>query len=273
MKPSEYMSKFELVLRCKYSSNATIRNYFSCFKQFLRFSAGKDMTIEELIKNYMVWGIKSKEPKTINLHRAAVVCFFKLVKGIEIKTMAVPRKKEKKALPKIIPIEKIIEAIDKTKNIKHRLILMLFFDCGLRLCEIAPLKRKNILNNGKTIWLQNAKGNKERIIPVSESVQRLLSVYIDGIDNDDYIFGGVCKRTFSKVVTNAFQRVGVHATPHLLRHSFATFQIASGENPFKVQSWLGHNSIKTTQTYIHLSNQLLSEKKDLLNKNYMNFCS
>lgn len=270
-KGSTYISQFELALKCKFTSAATIKNYMCCFEKFIKFSQGKNLPVEELIKNYLVWGVKSKESKTVNLHRSAIVCFFKLVKGVEIKTDSVPRRKERKLLPKIIPIETIKEAIGKTENIKHRLELMLFFDCGLRLCEMHSLRVKNVINDGKTLWLHDTKGNKERIVPVSDSISVLLAAFISGMDGEALVFGGVCKRTFEKVVSDAFLRVGAKATPHVLRHSFATYQIVSGENPFKVQSWLGHSSIKTTQTYVHLSNQLLSVKRDLLiNGNYTN---
>ena len=147
---------------------------------------------------------------------------------------------------------------------------MVFFDCGIRLSEMAGLKKKNIVSGGNKLWLQDTKGNKERIVPVSESVRILLIPFTENLEQDDYVFGGIYKRTFSKVVEQAFSRVGIKATPHTLRHSFATYQIASGENPFKVQSWLGHSSIKTTQEYVHLSQSILSEKKDLINGNYMN---
>lgn len=266
----KYLNDFDLALRCKYSSNATIKNYYSCIKSFFRFAQGKQIEINELIKQYLVWGIKSKEPKTINLHRSAIVCFFKLVKNINIKVSDIPRKKEFKKLPKIINIAKIKEAIRLTINIKHRLELMLLFDCGLRLHEIVNLKRKNIITDRNILWLQNAKGNKERIIPISESVRILLYEYISDMNDNDSVFK-VCSRSISKVVTNAFNRVGIKVSPHMLRHSFATMQIVNDENPFKVMSWLGHSSIKTTQLYITLSNSILSTKKDLLNENYMNF--
>lgn len=272
-KSDEYMKQFDLALRCKYSSHATVRSYKSCVSSFFKYAESKTLPTEELIKNYLVWGLKSKEAKTVNLHRAAIVCFFKLVKGVEIKTDSVPRRKEKKQLPKIVPMEKILEVISKTANLKHRLELLLFFDCGVRLCEISGLRVKNVLSNGAMLWLQDTKGNKERIVPVSESVRPLLNEQISGLDKNALVFGGVCERTFQKVVSSAFERIDVKATPHMLRHSFATYQIASGENLFKVQSWLGHSSIRTTQTYVHLNNQLLSEKKDLINGNYANFCS
>lgn len=266
-----YLKKFDLALRVKYPSNATIRNYYSCVKRFLRFAQSKDMPIDELIKQYLVWGIKSKEAKTINLHRSAVVCFFDLVIGQKIKVSDVPRRKESKKLPKIISPETICTAIRKTINLKHRIILMLFFDCGIRLCEMAYLKRKNILNEYHKLYLQHTKGNKERYIPISETVRGLLYEYIDGMNPDEYVFGGVCKRTIGKVVKSAFGRIGVIASPHMLRHSFATCQVMSGENVFKVQNWMGHGSIKPMMTYVHLSESVLSEKKDLLKENYRNF--
>lgn len=122
MSTEQYLKDFELKLRCKYSSEATAKNYLSCVKSFFRFAQGKHgIDLNELVTQYLVWGVKSKEPKTINLHRSAVVCFFKLVKGIEIKTSDVPRKKEHKKYPKVIQQEVIAEAIRKTINIKHRL--------------------------------------------------------------------------------------------------------------------------------------------------------
>jgi integrase/recombinase XerD len=268
MKIDEYKKQFELALRCKYSSGATIKNYLCCFDKFIRFSVNKKMDMNELIKSYLVWGVKSKEPKTINLHRASIVSFFKLVKGVEIKVDQVPRRKEFKKIPKVIPQEKIIEAIQKTFNLKHKLELMLFYDCGIRLCEISGLKKNNIYN-GK-LWLQDTKGKKERMVPVSTPIMDILLELTKDMHGDDLVFGGVCKRTFEKVVSSAFERVGVSATPHMLRHSFATHQIMNGENVFKVQKWMGHSNIKTTQIYIGLSEDILSVKKDLINVNYTN---
>lgn len=269
MKTENYLKTFELSLMVKYSSAATIKNYMCCVKRFFEFSRGKNMNTVDLIKNYLVWGIKSKEPKTINLHRAAIVCFFKLVKGIDIKVSDVSRKKEFKKLPKIIPLEKIIEAIRKTTNLKHRLQLLLFIDCGIRLSEMATIRKRNIISGNK-LWLQDTKGNKERIIPISESVATMLNEFVTDFEKNDLVFGGVCKRTFQKVVSSAFERVGVVAHPHMLRHSFATYQIANGENVFKVQRWMGHGNIKTTLGYMHLSEDMLSKKHDLINGNYTN---
>jgi integrase len=124
------------------------------------------------------------------------------------------------------------------------------------------LRCRNVIK--KVLWIEDTKGQKHRIIPIPGSILDLLNSYISEIKPDDFIFGDLYKRTFEKIVSNAFSRIGVKASPHMLRHSFATYEIASGQNPFKVQSWLGHGSIKTTQVYIHLSQAMLSESTDLL---------
>jgi integrase/recombinase XerD len=271
MKSSEYLAQFELVIRCKYSSQATVSNYLSAVASFFRFAAGKrGMEPVELLKNYLVWGLKNKAAKTINLHRAAVVSFFRLVKNIDIDTVSVPRRKEPKKLPKTVPQQSIAEAIRRTLNIKHRLELSLFYGCGVRLSEMAGLQRRQIRDRENLLWLQDTKGEKERIIPIPESLRTMLYEYVQDMEPDALVFGGVCRRTFEKVVAQAFARIGVHAAPHMLRHSFATDQIISGQSPFAVAAWLGHSSIKTTQIYIHLSQQRLSQSTDLLrvNENY-----
>jgi integrase len=281
-KREDYFNEFVEKLKCQYSSEATIRNYSCIVKSFLFYCLGlTENKPQILLRKYILDKLKDNESKTINLHRAAIIKFFKLVKGISITCNDVPRRKESKKLPKIISQDKIQLAISKTMNLKHRLELMLFYCCGLRLCEIARLKRKNVILENNTLWLQDTKGNKERIVPIPKSVQNLLYMYIENFKPEQLVFGEIVNRTFQKVVGHAFDKIGIHATPHMLRHSFATHQIMSGQSPFKVQSWLGHSSIQTTQTYVHLSRSCLMKSSDLLetkikdqdvviNENYMN---
>lgn len=271
MKATEYLKDFEERMRCKFSSEDTIKNYLSAVSSFFKFVYSRVETDPALLlRKYITIKLQGYEAKTINLHRSAVVKFFKLCKNIELTTIDVPRRKEPKKLPKIISIEDIKKAISKTVNIKHKLVLSIFFCCGIRLKEIRYLQRKNIIK--KVLWIEETKGQKHRIVPIPESILDMLYSYISDMSPDDMVFGNLCKRTFEKIVSNAFGRIGIKACPHMLRHSFGTYQIASGQNPFKVQSWLGHGSIKTTQTYIHLSQAILSESTDLLqiNENYTN---
>lgn len=261
-----YLKEFVEKLNCQFNSEATKRNYVSVVKNFFSFCIkSQDKNPQILLRRYILEELKEKEAKTINLHRAAIVKFFLLVKGVKISCTEVPRRKEPKKLPKVISQESIITVVSNLTNLKHKLEVILFYCCGLRLCEIANLKKNNILIDKNLLWLQETKGKKERIVPIPESARSLLYEYIKNCKADDLVFGDISTRTFQKVVSNAFLKIGIHATPHMLRHSFATHQIMSGENPFKVQAWLGHSSIKTTQSYVNLSQSFLSSSADLLN--------
>ena len=271
MKPSAYIKEYDERMRCCFSSEATIKNYIYATRSFFTFVTGREESDPAiLLRKYITIHLQGKEAKTVNLHRAAIIKFFKLVKKIDIDVSDVPRRKEPKKLPRIISGNSIQMAIEKTENTKHYLIISIFYGCGLRLCEIQQLKKKNIFEKEKYIRLENTKGMKHRIVPIPESIQNKLYIYIDKMKSDDIIFGNLCKRTFEKIVSNAFLRIGERASPHMLRHSFATDQVSSGQNIAKVQAWLGHSSLKTTQIYLHLSEAQLSESTDLLKQNYTN---
>jgi hypothetical protein len=123
---ADYMIEYETLLRCKTESAATLKNYLWAVERFLRWCNGRRGEPSELLRQYIAWSLKSC-PKTSNLHRAAIVSFFTLVKGINISVNDVPRKREPKQLPHIITREKMHEAIAKTLNIKHRLEIILFY--------------------------------------------------------------------------------------------------------------------------------------------------
>lgn len=272
MKKSEqYLNQFEEQLRCAFSSEATIKNYLCCVRAFFGFASECFETDPSVVlRRYIVSRLQGKEAKTVNLHRAAIVKFFKLVKNIEIDTISVPRRKEPKKLPRVIPGDIIQKAIEKTFNIKHRLIISLFYSCGIRLCEMLGLRKKNILVARNVLWLEDTKGDKHRIVPIPASIRTMLYEFIKDMVSEQVVFGNICKRTFEKIVANAFVRIGERASPHMLRHGFATDQITSGQNIGKVQAWLGHSNIKTTMIYVHLSEAQLSQSTDLLKGNYTN---
>lgn len=272
MKQSEiYLAEFEELMRCAFSSEATIKNYLSCVRAFFGFASGcPESDPAVLLRKYIILRLQNKESKTVNLHRSAIVKFFKMVKNIEIDTFDVPRRKEAKKLPRVISSELILKAIEKTLNVKHRLVISLFYGCGIRLSEMQQLRKKNILPGKNIVWLENTKGQKHRIVPIPESIRPLLYQYIKDMAPNQNVFGDLCKRTFEKIVMNAFNRIGEKASPHMLRHGFATDQLSSGQNIVKVKNWLGHSNIKTTMIYLHLSEAQLSQSSDLLKENYTN---
>ena len=183
-----------------------------------------------------------------------------------------------KKLPVFLTIEevdKLLAAIDLSKAEGHRNKAMIetLYSCGLRVSELINLKFSDIYFDQGFIRIIG-KGNKERLVPVSPSVEKELSIYVNGTRNhqviqkgyEDYVFLNRRGRNLTRVmiftiVKNLAESIGLpkKISPHTFRHSFATHLIEGGANLRAIQEMLGHESITTTEIYTHLDKSFIRE--------------
>ena len=183
-----------------------------------------------------------------------------------------------KKLPEVLSIEEIDDlksAIDMSKHEGHRnrAIIETLYSCGLRVSELINLKITNIYFDEGFIRVIG-KGNKERLVPVSPSVQKEIEIYRDLVrvhqdiktGHEDFLFlnrrGAQLTRVMIfTIIKNLAEEIGLKKTisPHTFRHSFATHLVEGGANLRAIQEMLGHESISTTEIYTHLSNEYLKE--------------
>jgi integrase/recombinase XerD len=181
-------------------------------------------------------------------------------------------------LPEVLTIEEIdrlIAAIDMSKNEGHRnrAILETLYSCGLRVSELVNLRFSDLFFEEGFIRVIG-KGNKERLVPVSKSVEKEIGLYKDHIrqyqriqpGNENIVFlnrrGAKLTRVMIfTIIKDLSAAVGLHKTisPHTFRHSFATHMIEGGANLRAVQDMLGHESITTTEIYTHLDQRFLRD--------------
>jgi integrase/recombinase XerD len=175
----------------------------------------------------------------------------------------------------IYEIEALLNAIDLSKNEGHRNKAMIetLYSCGLRVSELINLKFSDIYFDEGFLRILG-KGNKQRLVPVSEQVEREINLYTHHIrnhlsikpGNENYVFlnrRGV-KLTRNMVfifIKDLADKIGLKKTisPHTFRHSFATHLIEGGANLRAIQEMLGHESITTTEIYTHLDQRFLRE--------------
>ncbi len=165
-------------------------------------------------------------------------------------------------------IDQLIAAIDLSKNEGHRnkAILETLYSCGLRVSELIQLKFSHIYEEEGFIRIIG-KGDKERLVPYSSSVQHEINLYVHHVRNhqkiqsgsEDYIFLNRRGRPLTRVmiftiIKQLAQASGIskNISPHTFRHSFATHLVEGGANLRAVQEMLGHESITTTEIYTHL---------------------
>jgi len=183
----------------------------------------------------------------------------------------IPRPKKQLKLPKMLNKAEVKKIIEKTENEKHRIILKLCYGMGLRVSEITALKISDIDSVTMTVRIEQGKGKKDRITPLPESVLEELRNYYRQYKPKIYLFEGqnggqYSIRSAQQVFKLALSRAGISKSIgiHGLRHSYATHLLETGTDMRFIKELLGHQSIKTTQIYTHVTDISKSKIKSPL---------
>lgn len=244
-------------------STKTNKVYLYYIDQFL-FSQSKSSIhlnsedFQNYLDNYRFTSV-SQQNQVIN----SIRFLYKEVLNKKYDKVSFKRPRSEKKLPKVIDSELILSKLDSIENIKHKTILTLTFSVGLRVSEIVNLKIEDIDSKRMLIHIKNAKGRKDRIVPLSQKVLELLRYYYKEYKPTEYLFNGQnstqysigsCQTIYKKYIDNT-------TSIHTLRHSSATALLENGTDVRVIQKILGHSNIKTTEIYTHVSKNLLSKVK------------
>lgn len=261
----------------------TLKAYKIDLRQYFDFIQSDNPQKDE-IEIYITDLHKKYKQKTVKRKIASVKAFYAFLEGEEIITENPFRKirvkfKETFVLPRIIPrseIEKLLNSmyvsfqLSRTDQPQARYLLRdiaiveVFFATGARVYEISNIKADCIDIESGVIRIMG-KGDKERCVQISEeSILRLLKKYYQSnkkaIKESGYFFVNRQGKRFTEqsirmMLKKYTKLAGItrNITPHMFRHSFATYLIEEGVDVSCVQQILGHSSIKTTQVYIHIA--------------------
>lgn len=183
-----------------------------------------------------------------------------------------------KHLPDVLSVEeidKIVASIDmnKAEGQRNRAILETLYGCGLRVSELINLQISDIFRKEGVVRVIG-KGNKERLVPISNTALKEIDLYSDEWRSrlkikpgyEDFVFlnrrGAQLTRVMIFTIIKAAVKVsGIkkNVSPHTFRHSFATHLLENGANLRVIQEMLGHASISTTEIYTHLNSKMLRD--------------
>jgi len=172
-----------------------------------------------------------------------------------------PRREHK--LPVVLSVSEVEKIIAVTTNIKHKAILMLAYSAGLRKMETIQIKPSAIDSERMQVHVVQGKGKKDRYTILSPKVLAFLRVYYKLEKPSVYLFEAqghkgkpLADRTIDAIIKKSALKAGIkkNISFHTLRHSFATHLLEQGVNLRLIQSFLGHNSLKTTSVYLHVAN-------------------
>lgn len=276
------------------ASQLTIKNYDHYLKRFVEFTGDIDPENIDLntIRKYRLYLSRFIDPNsqkplkriTQNYFMIALRAFLRYLARQDINTLS-PEKielgEQDPAPLKVLDeksLEQILNVPDTTKKegLRDRAILETLFSTGLRVSELTHLNRDQI-NLQRREFGVVGKGGKERVVFISDSAAEWLDRYlsirhdtfsplfiryqgtIDPDNNGEAM--RLTPRTIERIVEKCVKKLGlsVKATPHTLRHNFATDLLMNGADIRSVQEMLGHSNISTTQIYTHVTNKHLKD--------------
>ena len=261
----------------------TERSYLSDLEQLFDFLGETDLAManHQTLRQYVGHLVKLKVRKSsIARKLSAIRSFFKylnragLLQNNPARLIATPR--QEKRLPAVLTVDdalRLMEAPGKgdVTELRDRAVLETLYSTGIRASELTGMNREDISRHDRLLRIRG-KGRKERIVPVGGKALDAIDAYLrqrtTGGEPAAVFIGPSGKRltarTVQRILENYRKELGLtsKASPHTLRHSFATHLLESGADLRSLQELLGHASLSTTQRYTHLNIDLLMETYD-----------
>ncbi len=263
------------LLKQKRYSNSTIKTYSAYFKDFKHYFEESDLSnlTSEDITEYLLelinkWDMSvSEQNQRIN----AIKFYYEKVLHKERQVYEIERPRKVRTLPDVLSKQEIGTILKTTQNLMHKTVISVIYSCGLRRSEVINLKLEDIDSKRMMIKIIGAKGKKDRYVQLSQVLLQLLRQYYAEFKPQQWLFEGqkggkYGTESISNLLKTAAKRAGINKRvyPHMLRHSFATHQLEQGVDIRFIQAWLGHDSVKTTQRYTHVSEQNFKNFKNPL---------
>lgn len=243
----------------------TVKVYAQVLQQFIRWLGAKPVreVLQEDVRRYMEYLVKEKAISRSYQNQAinAIKSFYQVVFTVHINTDLLERPRREYKLPHFLTREEVARIIQAIVNLKHRAMISLVYACGLRLGEVTRIRLSDIDPAQRLLIIRQSKGNKDRTVPVPESILHLLNTYATACKPKIYLFEGqeggkpYSERSLQMVFKAAVRKSGIFkqdASIHWLRHSFATHIMEMGTNTREIQVLLGHRNLKTTEIYTHV---------------------
>ena len=258
-------------LQLKGYSASTINTYRNEFAAFLATLGRHDAVAftPQRIRDYLQYchtrlGLSEN---TLHSRMNALKFYYEQVLGRDRFFWEIPRSKKPLQLPKVISEDKILQGLTAISNLKHKALLMLAYSGGLRVSEAVRIRLSDIDRDRMQLFIARSKGKKDRVVPLARIMLPVLDLYREQYQPKEWLFenqdksGHYSTRSAQIVFRQAYAGLGLpdNVSFHSLRHSYATHLLENGIDIAYIQSLLGHNDIKTTMRYTHVSKNVLGK--------------
>ena len=268
------IERLKLWMQQKRYGNNTIKSYAHQLEIFFGYYSNKkavdisasDITAfnnEFILKNGLSYTFQNQ---TIS----ALKKFYSVLYQRDLEAENIERPMRGHILPKVMSKEELQKFFNNIKNTKHKMAFETIYAFGLRRGELLNLKLQHIDTKRGMLTIINAKGKKDRSLPISKKWLEKVRSYYTAYKPEVYLIEGqnagqnIAAASLQQVFENTLKKSNITKpyTIHCLRHSFATHLLENGTDLRYIQELLGHKSSRTTEIYTHVSNESLKNIKN-----------
>ena len=243
---------------------STVRAYVDHVSWLARYyRKSPDQLDQEQVRAYLVHLVQERQLSWshYNVTVCALRFLYRVTLGKDWPIKHIPFAKRPRKLPSVLSGAEVIRLLECVPKLLHRLVLMTIYGTGLRVSEATRLRVEDIDSQRMLIHVRGGKGAKDRLAPLSPVLLEALREYWKTTHSPTWLFPGLdperpahlpsIRRACQRAAQAA--RLNKHVTPHTLRHSFATQLLEDGVDLRTIQKLLGHNQLRTTALYTHVS--------------------
>lgn len=264
-------------LRLRNYSPRTIETYISLVARYAKFyHRSPDKLGPEEVRGYQLHLIDSGVSWShFNQAACALKFLYRKTLCVDWPVEQIPYGHKPRTLPVVLSQDEVVCLVEAVDNVVYRMVLLTAYAAGLRISEVVALKPEHIDSTRMLLHI-DGKGQKQRIVPLSEVLLGKLRVYWrqdrPKVEGSPWLFPSanpqkhVDDTTIQKACQRARAKAGItkHATPHTMRHAYATHSLEAGVDLRTVQALLGHAQLSTTAIYTHVQRKLVTATKSPL---------
>jgi integrase/recombinase XerD len=257
-------------------SPRTVASYIDTVRVLANYyHRSPDLITEDEIRLFFLYMINERKSSasSITVYLCGIKFFYETTLKRTWQIFDLIKPLRTKRLPAVLSPEEVRIILKEITNPVFRMVLTIIYACGLRISEGIRLTVKDIDGKRRLLLVRNGKGGKDRYVHLADRPLELLRAYCRqyGIDSG-FLFphkdGHINRDTLEVAFRKAVRKSSVNktATPHTLRHSYATHLLESGEDIRVIKDLLGHNSITTTDIYTHVTGKITTRLHVNLNE-------
>jgi site-specific recombinase XerD len=250
-------------MRIRNFSPLTMSQYLSRVAHFARhFGRSPDQLGLEEVRAFQVHLAKQGKSWGVMRHTISALRFLYFVtlkRDWHIRYMPYP--KTERRIAEVPSREELMRFLEAIPNIKHRALITTCYAAGLRISEATHLKVKDIDGQRKLIHVRLGKMKKDRMVPLSDNLHKLLREYWLAVRPTDWLFPArptgrpISSRSAQRICVRAQKRAGItrKVRCHTLRAAYATHLLEAGINVRSIQILMGHKSLSSTAVYLRIA--------------------